>query len=310
MAMPHIIFKRKCIDRIKGLTGKEKINKINEIITELPKFKSGPYADIEKYLKNEISVTKTRSSVQNKDMFAIKKQGDLQVVFVGMPSVGKSSLVAKLSNKDIKIGSYDFTTVRPDAATINYRGLHLQLVDLPGLIEEASTGKGLGKRVISAMHNADVYVYVCDITKPLSDAKAILLELQKSNINFENKLILAVNKIDLVDKQIDVKSEFNMPNIPVLYVSVNSNTNLEQIKQEIYKKSGFITVTSAKDNSLIPLRKDRCSVKDLCLKIHKDLEEKFKFAQVSGNSVKFNNQKVGINHILDEGDIVEISTNL
>ena len=51
MAMPHEIFKRKCIDKIKDLSGKEKINKINEILKEIPKYKSGPYADIEKYLK-------------------------------------------------------------------------------------------------------------------------------------------------------------------------------------------------------------------------------------------------------------------
>ena len=225
MAMPPEIFKRKCIEKIKNLNGNKKLNKINEIIEEMPKYKSGPYADIEKYLRSQIDLTKTRKNILNKDIFAIKKQGDLQVVFVGMPSVGKSSLIAKLSNKEIKIGAYDFTTVKPDAATINYKGLYIQLVDLPGLIKGASSGTGLGKKIISTIHNADVYVYVYDVTKPLSDVKIILDELEKSNIDLKDKLIVVANKIDLLDKDIDIKQKLKLENVPVIYVSVNNNKN-------------------------------------------------------------------------------------
>lgn len=318
MAMPHDIFKRKCIESIKNLSGREKIEKINEIIETLPKFKSGPYADIEKFLRNGISLTKTRTKILNKDIFAIKKQGDLQVAFVGMPSVGKSTLISKLSNKKIEIGAYDFTTIKPDTATIIYDGLHIQLVDLPGLIEDASEGKGIGKRVLSAMHNADLYVFVCDVLKPIKDIFKILNEMNKANIDFNNKLIIVANKIDLYKETEtnllqEIKNIFNQMKIdnnttPILCVSADKEYNLEKLKNIIFEKSGYIKIISEKDNSAIPLKKEKSQVKDLCLKIHKDFLEKFNYALVSGDSVKYDNQKVGLNHQLENKDVVKIVT--
>ncbi len=317
MAMPHDIFKKKAIKRIKDLSGKEKINEINKIIEELPKFKSGPYADIEKFLNKEISLTKTRKTILNKDIFAIKKQGDVQIAFVGMPSVGKSSLISKLTFKKIDVGAYDFTTVKPDSATLLYNGLYLQLVDLPGLIEDASEGKGIGRRVLSAMHNTDVYIYVCDVTKPIKDVQTILLELKKANIDFVNKLIIVANKIDLLSHKIDLAEELtknqaglklDLSTTPIIYVSAEKEKNLEKIKEEIFNKSNYIRIISKKDNSIIPLRKDKREIKDLCLKIHKEVLDKFRHAQVIGASVKYDNQKVGLSHKLEDGDVVEIST--
>jgi uncharacterized protein len=306
MAMPHIIFKRKSIERIKNLNGKEKIKEINEILKEMPKYKSGPYADIEKFLKNEIDVTKTRTNLLSRDFFAVKKQGDVQVVFVGMPSVGKSSLISKLSNKNLKIGSYDFTTIKPDSSVINYNGLYIQLVDLPGLIEDASIGKGLGKRILSVMHNADLYVFVVDAFKPYSDFQKILTELDNSFIEYKEKSILVLNKIDLIEDVNLSLREYQKHGLVTVAVSSVNNLNLEILKKEILKKSGFIITVSAKDNSFIPLRNNKRTVKDFCLKIHQDFLEKFNFAQVKGTSVKFENQKVGLNHVLEDGDVVKI----
>ena len=114
--------------------------------------------------------------------FAVKKTGNATAVFIGQPSVGKSTLLNLLTNAESKVGSYDFTTLKVIPGMMKYKGALIQLLDIPGVVEGAAHGKGRGKEVMSVLRVADLMIIVVD---NLSQVNVVKKELYESGIRLD-----------------------------------------------------------------------------------------------------------------------------
>lgn len=109
--------------------------------------------------------------------FDVSKSGDTRVGLVGFPSVGKSTLLTKLTGTFSLAAGYEFTTLTAIPGTMHYRGAKIQVLDLPGIIEGAKDGKGRGRQVLSAALTCNVILIVLDALKPMTHKLIIEKEL-------------------------------------------------------------------------------------------------------------------------------------
>src|SRR5919199_330378 len=155
MPMPHRTQMQLIKRRLVGKEGHERIRELRAILAELPNYRSGPYADIRKWVNAQIDETRVRSRVVHRDSLAVRREGATQIALVGPPNAGKSSLLQALSRIQIKTGDYAFTTTRPVAALTRIEGVLVQLVEIPGLIAGASEGRGGGGAPLGGLGRPD-----------------------------------------------------------------------------------------------------------------------------------------------------------
>jgi len=308
--------------------------------------------------------------------FAIKKGGDATVALVGFPSVGKSTLLNRLTDAKSRVGGYEFTTTNIVPGIMSYKGARIQILDLPGMITGASVGRGRGREILSIIRNVDLILILLDVFHP-QQLRVIEKELydvgirlgQKPpgvsikrtakggirvisgvnlkrinertireilNVNgihsadvmlredideeqfidavMKNRVyipsVIALNKIDMMSKREldDRLKEIGKRAIPI---SAINGENLGELRETIFRRLGIIRVYMRPRGGVVdfsePLIVKRGStVGDVCDRIHKGIREKFRYAIVRGRSAKFDGQSVGIDHILEDGDILTI----
>jgi GTP-binding protein len=162
---------------------------------------------------------------------------ELQVLadigFIGFPSVGKSSIVSVISNAKTKIADYPFTTTSPILGMVQYDDVSFAVADLPGLIEEAHLGVGLGIQFLKHLSRCRVFVHVLDATRESYkyDYEAILKELRSYDASLiDRKEILVINKAELLDDddRNQVKALFGED---VLFISTFTKENIQTLIQ-------------------------------------------------------------------------------
>ncbi len=118
--------------------------------------------------------------------YAIKHSGDASIVLVGLPSVGKSTLLNAITNAESKVGNYDFTTLGVVPGMMEYKGVKVQILDLPGIIEGAAGGKGFGRKVLSVVRATNLVVLMVDY-KRMKWLSKVKKELEESGIRLNKR---------------------------------------------------------------------------------------------------------------------------
>src|SRR5215211_2254281 len=177
MPMPHRTQMQVIKRRLVGKDGSERVRELRAILAELPNYRSGPYADIRKWVNGELEATRTRSRVVHRDSISVRREGAAQIALVGPPNAGKSSLLQALSSIQIKTGDYAFTTTRPVPAVTRINGVLVQLVEIPGLIAGASEGRGGGRALLGVLRGADAIVYCARADGPVHDLEIVRAEV-------------------------------------------------------------------------------------------------------------------------------------
>jgi len=348
----------------------EEIKKIEEEISKTP-YNKATQAHIGRLKARLARLREERASRKSGKVISVKKSGDATVLLVGFPSVGKSTLLNKLTCAESKVADYDFTTLDIIPGVLEYNSAKIQILDIPGLIKGASLGKGMGKFILSLIRNADLILIILDkieqsdvienelynagfrlnkeppnvkIIKKTTGGLSINAGLKLTKIDIKTiKSVLEEYKIHNADviirEDIDVerlidslsKNRVYIPSITIfnkadlltkdemqkiknsvdLFISAKDGFNIENLKELIWKRIGFVRIYMKKigkepdmENPLI--MKGRPKIRDVCEMIHKDFVKNFKYARIWGPSAKFDGQCVGIDHELMDKDVVEL----
>ena len=304
MPMPHRTFVQVAKRRLVGKEGTERVRMLRSLIEELPDYRSGPYADIRKWLLGEIDATRVRAKVVHRDSIAIRREGVAQVALVGAPNAGKSSLLQALSQIQIKTGDYAFTTTRPVAAVTRIGGVRVQLVEIPGLLEGASEDRGGGRALLGVLRNADAIVF-CHAAGEAPDTTArVRREVELAGIDLP--ALLAVTKVDEGGLAAAAAA---FPDLDAVGVSVLDDESLEFFQEAVWRKLGLVRVylRHGKDVDHEPIAlRPGATVEDVAHAIHHELGSSFTAAHVWGPSARFDGQRVGRSHVVVDLDVVEI----
>ena len=134
-------------------------------------------------LKDDLEVR--RSKGPKTAGYAVRKSGHATVALVGFPSTGKSTLLNKITNAQSEVAAYRFTTLTVVPGVMEYRGAKIQILDLPGLIKDASKGKGRGREVLSVVRSADLIILLIDVFE--TNIQILVDELKTANLRLNQR---------------------------------------------------------------------------------------------------------------------------
>jgi len=369
-------------------TVEEKIKALEEFISSVPKHKGTENIMLWARrrlaeLREELELRK-RKKVGGGLQFFVEKAGVAQIAILGPPNVGKSSILAKLTNAKPEISPYPFTTKTPVPGMLVYKDVQLQLVDTPPL-NLTDIDSSLNNRVIGLARNADALILVFSVdcweleevvkkTLDLLEDRGIVITQLKGIVRIRKSrgiegvkvtgsgrlvgftvddlvkllasyrifnavvevegdvtlddvesaiitskvykpTIVLVNKVDLVKEPrvfVERVAQTLPGDVPVIPVSAERGLGLTVIGEMLFNKLDLIRVYTKSPNkepdpNPLVVRRGTVVI-EVAEMIHARLARNFKYARIWGRSVKYPGQRVGADHVLEDGDIVEIHT--
>lgn len=163
------------------------------------------------------------------------------VGLVGLPNSGKSTFLSKISSANPKIANYPFTTVIPNLGLARHQNKNFIVADIPGIIEKASDGKGLGLQFLKHINRTRINVLVLDATNDINkDYKVLSCELTKYDQKLFDKVkIIIINKIDLIEtskfKRFENKIRKKFLGKEIIFISALKNINIDKTLDSIVK---------------------------------------------------------------------------
>lgn len=304
----------------------DKLAALKEMLSVIPKHKGTDrmQGDIKRRIAKFTQAVQQRhkSAGRRVDLFAVERHATGQVVLVGMPNVGKSSLVAALTQAQTDVADYPFTTHRPVPGMMRFEDVQVQLVDTPPL-----TDQGGEAGLFTLVRQTDAAAVVVDLGSDdvLEHAQSVLDVLAERKIHLtptfdqSQDLSTAMVKAMFIAAKADLDpggerramfEELFADRLPCTFVSVRTQEGLAELPRLLFSFLELIRVYTKqpgkKDRNDDPFVLKRGSmVADLARSVHQDFVEALKFARMWGKDV-YDGQTVGREHVLADGDLVEL----
>jgi small GTP-binding protein len=281
----------------------EKIDILQEMLAICPKHKGTER--VQEEIKKKIAKLKKAQpkKLKREEIYFVKKEGAGQVLILGFPNSGKTSLINSLCNTNFRTGDYPFTTQLPTPAMLKYENILIQIVDTPPITTDFKPGwlKNLSIQ-------SDLILLLID----LENRPEIQLEKLEEILNEwkikKEKVLIVGNKIDLERAKENFETLKN--NFLIFDVSAKEKIKIEGLKRKIFESLNIIRVYPKEPKKEIDFKnpfilKKGTKLIDFVKEINKEWEEKFKGARLYEKNLK-NFKLVGREYILKDGDIVEI----
>ena len=317
---------------------KERLECLREMLRTIPKHKGTEHlqGDIKariKQLTEELAGPK-KGGTRGGPALVIRPEGAAQIAVLGPPNSGKSTLVAKLTGAHAEAGPYPFTTRFPQPAMLPYEDIHFQLVDLPPIARDHPV-----PWIVNALQPAGAALLVVDLSDPaciertaevrtfLGEKRVSLLAdwdatLAPSDPDAEDydpfairlPALMVAAKSDLLDDpgdEIAAFKELGGLALPSIATSVDTGAGLDVIGSFLFERLAIARVytkTPGRPPDMGTPFTVRAggTVHDVAGLIHKDFARALKYAKLWGRSGQFSGQQVGRDHLVNDGDIIEI----
>jgi ribosome-interacting GTPase 1 len=303
----------------------EKIQALEVMMAVIPKHKGtekirgqlkGRMAKLKEELQRRPALGRTEEA------YNVKREGAAQVVILGLPNSGKSSLFSQVTHAFSEVAEYPFTTQKPIPGMMKFENIQIQLVDTPP-IQLDHTEPGLSNLI----RNADALLLVIDLTEdPVFQMEILQEELKKMKIEIvgrgpiptleggwvSSRALIVGNKCDVIKameayRMLEARCKGSFPILPI---SAKEGMNCEELEKEVYQLLDIVRIYTKipgadPDFTEPVVLKKGSTVGDVALSVHKDFFAKLRYAKIWGSG-KFEGQMVKRDHRINEGDVIEL----
>lgn len=300
-------------------TPEEKLAALEEMLATIPKHKGTEkmQADIKRRLaKTKAEMQRRPGVARHKPVYLIQKEGAGQIILMGPPNSGKSSLLKALTSANPEVAPYPFTTHAPLPGMVRYENIQMQLVDLPPIDRNF-----LYPWLATVTRAADAVLLVFDLSSDdlLTEAEEVFAFFNRHNLRLlkegkttreAKRALVVANKADQagLETHLELLKAF-CGELPLLPVSATREINLEELKAKMFGLLEIIRVYT-KPPGKKPTWEEPFVVKkgttvfEAAAIVHKEIASNLKFARVWGKKT-LGGQMVSRDYMLEDGDVVE-----
>ena len=307
-------------------TTEEKLLAVEQMLRVMPKHKGTDHlrADLRRKLSKLKEAPAKKAKAKHADIFHVPRSGAGQVVLLGTPNCGKSSLVAALTNAKVNVADFPFATTAPVPGMVRFEDIQIQLVDMPPV-----TADYIAPGQVGTYRNCDVIAIVIDLSADITEQSHICLDFlesrnlligEQTSAQDEHGNVLGKRAFCICTKS-DIAGHNALKGVKELcratfeFVEVSTRTGLglDRLPVTFFGLLDIIRIYAKPPGRKADMAEPftlpaAATVMDLATDIHRELAEKLKFARIWGTGVR-PGQNVQRNHILNDKDIIELHFN-
>jgi ribosome-interacting GTPase 1 len=293
------------------------------MLAVMPKHKGTDHlkADLRKKLSKLKDAGTQKKGGSHVDVFHVPKGGAGQIVLIGTPNCGKSSIVAALTNAKVNVADFPFATVGPVPGMVTFEDIQIQLVDMPPITADYSAPGQVG-----TYRNCDLIAIVIDLSGDVAEQLGVCMDfLESRNLLIDaetpasddqgnalaKEAFVICTKSDIAQAGAleDLKQLCERP-LEFVEISAETGTGLKELTAAFYRLLKIIRVYAKPPGKPADMTEPftlpvGSTVMDLATEIHRQLAEKLKFARIWGTGV-YDGQNTQRTHVLNDKDIIEL----